>query len=141
MGRRSRARTPHTVHYQAAPRPRTQGTHCTHRAPSSLDALLTRCIPCVAQEPPAEAPRRTEAELQERREARRRAHAAKGEDFSLRTLLGAAKVSDEAMGQLESNGVLHLDQLVTLVSRGDHHEELRRCGTHSPPPTLLLLQV
>ncbi len=55
-------------------------------------------------------------------------HEARGEDCGLRAILSEAKVSDEVAAALENAGVFHFDQLITLISRGDHHEELKRVG-------------
>ena len=78
--------------------------------------------------PPEEEPRRSEAERRERRARKHAAHAARGEDFSLAAVLREAKVSDEVAAALAASGVECLDGLITLISRGDHHEELRKCG-------------
>jgi hypothetical protein len=79
-------------------------------------------------EPPAEEPRPSEDELAARRNAKLKGHEARGEDYGLRAVCSEAKVSDEVVETLEAAGVTHLDELVRLISRGDHHEELRRCG-------------
>jgi len=39
-----------------------------------------------------------------------------------------AKVSEEVLGALASAGVDELEELISVVSRGDHHEELRKRG-------------
>lgn len=78
--------------------------------------------------PPAEEARRNLDELAARRAAKHACHAVRGEDFTLAHLLREAKVSDEVIAQLASAGVDDLDELIAIVSRGDHHEELRRCG-------------
>ena len=37
-------------------------------------------------------------------------------------------MSDDVVAALEKAGVSDFEQLITIVSRGDHHDELRKCG-------------
>ena len=78
--------------------------------------------------PPAEEPRKTTEELYQRRSLKQKAHTAKGEDYSLKTILLNAKVSEDVINTLEEKGIDDFEALVVLVSRGDHHEELRKVG-------------
>lgn len=78
--------------------------------------------------PPAEEPRKSAAELRARRTAKRAAHAERGADQSLAAILGEAKVSPEVSGQLDEAGVDDVEELITIVSRGDFHDELKKCG-------------
>ena len=78
--------------------------------------------------PPAEEPRKTTEELYQRRSLKQKAHTAKGEDYSLKTILLNAKVSEDVISTLEEKGIDDFEELVVLVSRGDHHEELRKVG-------------
>jgi tetratricopeptide (TPR) repeat protein len=55
-------------------------------------------------------------------------HPSEGEDCTLSTLLREALVSTEVIEQLAQAGVNDLEELITIVSRADHHEELRKCG-------------
>ena len=78
--------------------------------------------------PPAADEKRDPAELAERRRLKHAAHKAKGEDFTLRHVLSEAKVSDEVISTLQDAGIDDLEELIMLISRGDHHDELKRCG-------------
>jgi len=78
--------------------------------------------------PPAEEPRKSAVDLKQRRMMKTKAHEAKGEDYSLRAVLLEAKVSEEVVTALASSGVDELEELISVVSRGDHHEELRKRG-------------
>lgn len=80
------------------------------------------------QVPPAEEPRKSAVDLKQRRMMKTKAHEAKGEDYSLRAVLLEAKVSEEVVTALASSGVDELEELISVVSRGDHHEELRKRG-------------
>ena len=77
--------------------------------------------------PPAEA-KKAAVDLAERRRLKHAAHKLKGEDYTLATVLAEAKVSDEVTSSLLDAGVDDFEELITVVSRADHHEELRRCG-------------
>ena len=63
-----------------------------------------------------------------RRTIKGKAHAAKEEDRSLTAILAEAKVSDDVAAALSNAGVDEFEELVTIVSRADHHEELRKLG-------------
>ena len=80
--------------------------------------------------PPPEEPRLSEAEVAERRRVKRESYAKRGEGerYSLSAMFVEAKVSDDVAAQLSAAGVTDFEQLITIISRGDHHEELRRCG-------------
>jgi tetratricopeptide (TPR) repeat protein len=78
--------------------------------------------------PPQEEPRRSDDERRSRSQTKLMAHVARGDDCSLGALLSEAKVSDEVASQLAEAGVDDFEALITTVSRGDHHQELRRCG-------------
>ena len=43
-------------------------------------------------------------------------------------MLSEAKVSEEVLEQLYGSGVDDFEELVSVISRGDHHDELRKCG-------------
>ena len=79
-------------------------------------------------EPPAAEGGRSEEEICSRRRAKKIAHEEQGEDWSLRRVLADSKVSEEVAGQLEAAGVRCMDDLIATLSRGDQHEELRKCG-------------
>ena len=66
--------------------------------------------------------------MAERRRVKHAAHKLKLEDFSLATILTEAKVSEEVLQSLLEAGVDDFEELITVVSRADHHEELKRCG-------------
>ncbi|KAL3900130.1 MAG: hypothetical protein SGPRY_012518, partial [Prymnesium sp.] len=51
-----------------------------------------------------------------------------GDDFSLPTLLQEHNVSADVISQLTRYGCCCLDDLITLVSQGDLHEELKKAG-------------
>ena len=78
--------------------------------------------------PPDADAKKDPVELAERRRVKHAAHKAKGEDYTLRHLLTEAKVSEEVIKCLFEAGIDDLEELITVVSRGDHHEELRKCG-------------
>lgn len=79
--------------------------------------------------PPAEEERRSDGEDAQRRATKSKAHKARSEaKCTLSAILGEAKVSDEVAAQLDAAGVSDFEQLITIVSRGDHHVELRKCG-------------
>lgn len=78
--------------------------------------------------PPPEEARKSAEELKRRREVKEAAHRQKGEDRSFASLLAEAKVSEDVVAQLVSAGVDEFEELVTIISRGDHHEELRKVG-------------
>jgi len=78
--------------------------------------------------PPPEEPRKTRTELRTKRAHKITAHKLRDEDFSLDGVLTEAKVNEEVIGQLKEAGVEEFEELIMLVSKGDHHEELRACG-------------
>ena len=63
-----------------------------------------------------------EDERRERSAAKLMAHVGRGDDCSLAALLAEAKVSEEVVQQLVEAGVDDFERLITVVSRGDHHE-------------------
>ena len=80
--------------------------------------------------PPAEEPRKTTEELCRRRVTKQAAHEAKGDEgkYSLAAILGEAKVSADVAQALASAKITDFEELITIISRGDHHEELRKLG-------------
>ena len=78
--------------------------------------------------PPPGDPKKSAVDMAERRRVKHAAHKLKLEDFSLATILTEAKVSEEVLQSLLEAGVDDFEELITVVSRADHHEELKRCG-------------
>ena len=72
--------------------------------------------------------RKERLELVSRRLAKAAGHAARGEDYTLSHLLAEAKVSEDVAKTLLAAGVDDLEELIIVTSRGDHHDELKKCG-------------
>jgi len=83
---------------------------------------------------PREAPPTAEAQriAEDRAAARRRATAeaveANGSDSSVRALVAGAGLPDEVSAKLEAAGIIDLEALLTRLSSGDLHTELKACG-------------
>ncbi|KAL1510800.1 hypothetical protein AB1Y20_007085 [Prymnesium parvum] len=73
-------------------------------------------------------PMRPAEETASRREAKLFSHQEQGEDYSLETWLKENKVTEDVVRQLADSGCKYQEDLITLVSKGDHHEELKRVG-------------
>jgi len=59
---------------------------------------------------------------------RRKAEAAEGLDFSIKTIVKEASLPQELGANLEEEGVLDIHDLIRVVSLGDFHEELKALG-------------
>lgn len=94
------------------------------------DLGLPRQLQRYANEkvPPQEEVRKTSAEWRQRREMKVAAHKAKGEDRSMGGILAEAKVSEDVVIALAASGIEQFEELITVISRGDFHEELRKAG-------------